>query len=93
MISKKGFGLIGLLLTVIIVAALTAVVLKQYAGQTRRALSLPGVGAAVQSAQPAGNTKAPISKQPPCDGRLVGNICVPTQVHSSSLDAFEQLNK
>lgn len=95
--NRKGFGLIGMLISVLVVAILMAAVLKRYAGQAQRGLSLPGVTA---PAQPE-NTRKGNAKQNPaspaahaqCNGRQVGNICVPTEVHSSSLDAFEQMNK
>lgn len=91
--NNKGMGLLGLLISVIIMTVLLSLVLKQYAGQTRRALSLPGVTAPAQTSPQ--KKSAPGAKQTPapCNGRLVGNICVPTQVNSASLDAFEQMNK
>lgn len=88
--NKKGMGLIGLLLAVVIVAVLTAAVLKQYARQTQKVLNTPGL----QSVQPAKNQKGQAAANTPkCNGRLVGNICVPTEVRSSSLDAFNEMNK
>ncbi|HAM43188.1 MAG TPA: hypothetical protein DCP52_05110 [Elusimicrobia bacterium] len=88
--NKKGMGLIGLLLAVVIVAVLTAAVLKQYARQTQKVLNTPGL----QSVAPAKKQKGQVSANAPkCNGRLVGNICVPTEVRSSSLDAFNEMNK
>lgn len=88
--NKKGMGIIGLLLAVVIVAVLTAAVLKQYARQTQKVLNTPGL----QSVAPAKKQKGQVSANAPkCNGRLVGNICVPTEVRSSSLDAFNEMNK
>lgn len=82
-------GLIGLLLAVVIVAVLTAAVLKQYARQTQKVLNAP----ALQRVEPAKSQKGQSANAPKCNGRLVGNICVPTEVRSSSLDAFNEINK
>ena len=88
--NKKGMGLIGLLLAVVIVAVLTAAVLKQYARQTQKVLNAPGL----QSVAPAKKQKGQAAANAPkCNGRLVGNIRVPTEVRSSSLDAFNEMNK
>ena len=94
--NQKGMGLLGLLISVLIVALLLTVVLKRYTEQTRRTLHLPAVasptskkGKTVSSSGSQGVHSAGTS----CNGRLVGNICVPTEVHSSSLDAFERMNK
>ena len=88
--NKKGMGLIGLLLAVVIVAVLTAAVLKQYARQTQKVLNAPGL----HSVESAKKQKGPAAANAPkCNGRLVGNICVPTEVRSSSLDAFNEMNK
>ena len=97
--NKKGYGLIGLLLAAVLVAVLAAVVLKQYTSRITppRAASAPAQSAA-QSPSPAPNAEqgpAPAggAEQTPCNGRRVGNICVPTQLQSSSLDAFEKINQ
>ncbi len=102
--NNKGFGLLGMLISVLIIGILMTMVLKQYAGQTRRALALPGLVAPQQTAAPAPAGKKPgtvphhktsaghnAPSAPKCNGRLVGNICVPTEIRSSSLDAFEGL--
>ncbi len=84
--NKKGMGLLGLLIAVVIVAVMLSLVLQRYAGQTRRSLQGIKAPAAVRtgaSARPAA----------PCNGRLVGNICVPTEVRSAGLEQFEQLSK
>ncbi len=82
--NKQGFGFLGMLAAVCIVAILLSFVLKQYAGQTRRVLNQPGLAPAAGS-----NSRA---NAQPCNGKRVGNICVPTEVRSSSLDAFERMN-
>lgn len=93
--NTQGFGLIGMLIAVLIVAILMAAVLKRYAGQTRQMMNVPGLAQPAVPSQTqgakAGPTPAPAPVQ--CNGRQVGNICVPTEVHSSSLEAFEQMNK
>lgn len=43
MSNQKGMGLLGLLISVLIMTLLLSVVLKRYAGQTRRALHLQGI--------------------------------------------------
>ncbi len=94
MMNNKGVGLIGLLIAVVIVGVLTAAVMKRYLGATHSVLSRTGVSA---PAVPGGTKKVAGQKgapaRPACKGRLVGNICVPTEVQSSSLDAFENMNK
>ncbi len=87
--NKKGMGLIGLLLAVVIVAVLTAALFKQYARQTQQVLK----GPALQTVGPAQKTKGHGHAAPKCNGRLVGNICVPTEVRSSSLDAFDKMSQ
>lgn len=98
--NKKGFGLIGMLISVLVVAILMAAVLKRYAGRTRHGLALPGVTAPAQPADASKDAKQrqaeavqPAPARVQCDGRQVGNMCIPTEVHSSSLDAFEQMSK
>ena len=95
MSNQKGMGLLGLLISVLIMTLLLSVVLKRYAGQTRRALHLQGIAdpALTGRSRSLQKESEPASKVPPCNGRLVGNICVPTEARSSSLDAFEQMNK
>lgn len=93
--KTQGFGLIGMLIAVLIVGILMAAILKRYAGQTRQMMSVPGL---TQPAAPSQTPGAKAGVQPaparnPCNGRQVGSICVPTEVRSSSLDAFEQMNK
>lgn len=95
MINKRGMGLLGMLLAVVIVAVLLMMVLKQYTAQTRQALHLPGVTAPQTPAKKALGGTAQKGQAPAastCNGRMVGNICVPTEVRSASLDAFEQMN-
>lgn len=102
--NNKGFGLLGMLISVLIIGILMSFVLKQYAGQTRRILEMPGLTAPQQEVPSAkkgrGQKGAGQAKSggqpkktaaPKCNGRLVGNICVPTEIRSSSLDAFEGL--
>ena len=87
--NRKGFGLIGLMITVVLIALLVTVVLKQYASQTASVLPKAAPADKAQMQQPS----ATPAQQPPCEGKRVGNICVPTQVQSGSLEAFEQLNR
>ena len=89
--NNRGVGLLGMLLAVVIMSVLLMLVLKQYTAQTRQMLNLPGVAQPQTPAQAAQGAKQPQAK-PPCNGRWVGNICVPTEVRSASLDAFEQMN-
>ena len=98
--NNQGMGLIGMLLAVVIVCLLLMAVLKQYTAQTRRVFNLPGLSGQQTPAPktPAKQTmpratKGKAAPAPKCNGRLVGNICVPTEVRSSSLDAFEQMNR
>lgn len=88
--NRKGIGLLGLLIAVVIMAILLSVVLKRYAGQTRRLMSLP---ASVAPAAASGENPASPKGAAACKGRLVGNICVPTEARSASLDAFERMNQ
>ena len=37
--------------------------------------------------------EAPVPEAEECKGRKVGNMCIPTQLESSSLEAFEQLSR
>lgn len=87
--NRKGFGLIGLLIAVVLIALLMTVVLKQYASQTASVLPKAAPPAEAQTQQPSASP----AQQQPCEGKRVGNICVPTQLQSSSLEAFEQLNQ
>ncbi len=93
--TKKGIGLIGMLLAVLLIGILMTVLLKQYASQTQRlrpALKQTDEAAwpaEAPLAAPAGEAAAPA----PCDGKRVGNLCIPTQLQSGSLDAFEQLDQ
>lgn len=91
--NNKGMGLLGLLIAVIIMAVLLSLVRKRYAGQTHRVLNVPGVTAPAQTSPQKKSAPAAQPAPAPCNGRRVGNICVPTQVNSASLDAFEQMNK
>lgn len=84
--NQKGMGLLGLLIAVVIAAVLLSLVLQRYAGQTRR--SLQGIKAPASA-----RTGASARPAAPCNGRLVGNICVPTEVRSAGLEQFEQLSK
>lgn len=84
--NNRGVGLLGMLIAVVIMSVLLMLVLKQYTAQTRQVLNLPGV------TQPQTPAQAAQGAKPPCNGRWVGNICVPTEVRSASLDAFEQMN-
>ena len=80
-------GLIGLLLAVVIVAVLTAALLKQYARQTQQVLK----GPALPTVGPAPKTKGPGHAAPKCNGGLVGHFSVPPEVRSSSLVPFIKL--
>lgn len=105
--NNKGLGLLGMLLAVLVIGILAAAVLKQYAGQTRRLLEMPGLLDPGQTETPANNggVKKSAGKKngqasrrsqtaaPKCNGRLVGNICVPTEIRSSSLDAFDNMEQ
>lgn len=103
--NRKGFGLLGMLISALIIGVLITAVLKQYTGRTRQALELPEILAPDRAAEhsvPDGKNAAGPGKQtgeknaasaqaaPKCNGRLVGRICVPTEIRSSSLDAFEK---
>ncbi len=83
---QAGFGLLGLLAAVLIIGILLSVVLKRYAAQMKNVPAVPSVTAPVQGATPG-------AAAPACNGRLVGNVCVPTEIRSSSLDAFERMNQ
>ncbi len=89
--NNRGVGLLGMLIAVVIMSVLLMMVLKQYTAQTRQVLNMPGVTQPQTPARAAPGAQNPQAK-PPCNGRLVGNICVPTEVRSASLDAFEQMN-
>ena len=89
--NKKGMGLIGLLLATVIVALLTAAVLKQYARPTRQVLKNTGLHAVQPASQPQKGSRP--AAAPKCNGRMVGQLCVPTEMHSSSLDAFDKMAK
>ena len=97
--NKKEYGLIGLLLGAVLVAVLAAVVLKQYTARITppRSASVrtQSTGQSSAPAQNAGQSPAPASgaEQTPCNGRKVGNMCIPTRLQSSSLDAFEKINQ
>ncbi len=92
--NKNGIGLLGMLIAVVVVSLLLMAVLKQYTVQTQRVLNMPGAAElqrpAPTNGKPAAAGQTPAAAQ--CNGRLVGNICVPTEVRSASLDAFEQMN-
>lgn len=104
--NNKGFGLLGMLLAVLIIGILMTAMLKQYAGQTRRILEMPGlVPGQVEAPAKNGGAKKSAGKKngqsvrqtqpaaPKCNGRQVGNICVPTEIRSSSLDAFDKMEQ
>lgn len=103
MTNRRGYGLLGMLVAALLIGILMSVVLKQYAGQTRRVLEWSGTAAPASQKNAAQTKSAPASSGAtarqtavesktvaPCNGRRVGNICVPTEIRSSSLDAFEK---
>lgn len=100
--NKKGFGLIGMLIAVVIIGVLMTMVLKLHTGQMQRMMTGPlapqqaaapaangGQKGAAKKGAAAGKRTQPAA--PECKGRKVGNICVPTEIRSSSLDAFDKM--
>lgn len=81
--NKKGFGLVGFLIVALLVALAMTFVLKQYAGMMRLAAPPPAAGKA--------NKNAAAAKPAPCNGKKIGNICLPAQMPSSQ-DDFERMH-
>ncbi len=86
--NQKGFSLLGMLLTAVLLAVLVMVVLKQYSASTAQLLPVPAAPRTDQA-----RPEAPVPEAEECKGRKVGNMCIPTQLESSSLEAFEQLSR
>lgn len=85
--NKRGFGLLAMLAAVLLVGILAMIMLRQYVGHSQKELGKMGLSAT--EAGGPGNKKNTTPSA--CNGRRVGNICVPTEVRSASLDAFEQM--
>lgn len=85
--NKKGMGLLGLLAAVVIISLLTALVMKQYTKQTEKIY--PSLNKGTFSQQKTENNSR--QNKTACNGRMVGNMCIPTEVRSASLDAFEEM--
>lgn len=99
--NKKGFGFMGMLVAVFIIGILMTMVLKLHTGQMQRMMTGPlapqqATAPAAKDGQKAARKGSAGAKRtqaaaPECKGRKVGNICVPTEIRSSSLDAFDNM--
>lgn len=100
--NKKGFGLLGMLIAVVIIGILMSMVLKLHTGQMQRMMTGPlapqqagssAAGSGQKAAVKNGGSAAKRAQTaaPECKGRKVGNVCVPTEIRSSSLDAFDNM--
>lgn len=104
--NQKGFGLLGFLVAALLAGLLVTWALKQYSGTVTRALNPLSAEEPARRSVPAGTKANPGARGTDavvqngtvpgrlsgCDGKQVGNICVPTRMHSGQ-DDFDKLYK